>query len=151
MNTTAGLWINSFVTTVQKSKSKKPVPVAQNNMNIIIYHQLMHSHSTCVAQSRNECVQNFMANFCICYSLADQHRNERFLKIFIPFSQLWYRFFSEIFTDRVEESEASSCPEDWGSSLLPNGGLSTQNVKHSINQNINNRYFCFHEDLESPT
>jgi len=40
-------------------------------MNIIIYQQLLHSGSACVAQSLNESVQNFMENFCACYSRAD--------------------------------------------------------------------------------
>jgi hypothetical protein len=45
------------------------------------------------------------------------------LQLLVPFSQLRYRLSSEIITDRVEESAASSCPEDWGSRLLQNGGL----------------------------
>ena len=45
------------------------------------------------------------------------------LQFLFPFSQLWYRLFSQIVTDRVEESAASSCPEDWGSRLLQNAGL----------------------------
>ena len=80
-DTNAVLWTNSFLIIVQKIKSDKSVPVAQNNINIIIYHQFLHSDRACVAQSHKESAQNVIENNCVCYSQADQHRNERIVTI----------------------------------------------------------------------
>jgi len=123
MNTTAVLWINTFLITLQKIKSEKSVPVAQNNINITIYHQLLRSDSACVAQPHKEKVQTFAENDRACYCEPTNAEMRELLRFVIPFFQEWYDFFSEIITDRLEESAASSCPEDWGSRSLLNAGL----------------------------